>query len=412
MVQVGKVAARWGVKAIQVTGWNNGGQDQANPLHETDPRLGTFSEFKAAIQQVQALGVKVVLFTKFLWADQATEWYRNGTLRDLAIKDPYGDPYTGPAYKYSTVTQWSDINTKRFVPMDFLSAEYRDVIHGEFAKELALEPDGILQDECQHHVAQLCFDTTHGHRYGASVYAQDRAIIHNLAAMARSAGLPRSNQTFLFAGESPYDWEFDAYHFGYLRSADPAHVPLKRYTLPDRPIATAVIGFNDRNMINQCLLYRYIASYEPFNFHGSLDAMPHTIEYGMQMDALRTEQRQWLWDAEYLHQRPVTVLLDENGPQHQGPSVVGDMSNQGPLKYSVFRARGAEAACAVVLANYGGVTVGTLRVRVIVPSGPQCPVLKTAQWRLVDNTTWTSWVSGDTIDVPAQSAAILVPTSA
>lgn len=100
--------------------------------------------------------------------------------------------------------------------MDFLSVEYRDVIRGEFAKELALEPDGILQDECQHHVAQLCFDTT----YGASVYAQDRAIIHNLAAMARSAGVPRSNQTFLFAGESPYDWEFDAYHFGYLRSAD------------------------------------------------------------------------------------------------------------------------------------------------------------------------------------------------
>merc|ERR1712196_1520 len=68
-IEVGKTAARWGVKAIQVTGWNNGGQDQANPLHDTDPRLGTHAQFAAAIKAVQAMGVKVILFTKFLWAD-------------------------------------------------------------------------------------------------------------------------------------------------------------------------------------------------------------------------------------------------------------------------------------------------------------------------------------------------------
>ena len=31
---------------------------------------------------------------------------------------------------------------------------------------------------------------------------------------------------------------------------------------------TAVTGFNDRNMVNQCLMYRYIISYEPYNFKG------------------------------------------------------------------------------------------------------------------------------------------------
>ena len=39
---------------------------------------------------------------------------------------------------------------------------------------------------------------------------------------------------------------------------------------------TAVTGFNDRNMINQCLMYRYIISYEPYNFKGRLDDYPLT----------------------------------------------------------------------------------------------------------------------------------------
>ena len=37
--EVGATAAKWGVKAIQVTGWHVGGQDQAYPDHSTNPRL-------------------------------------------------------------------------------------------------------------------------------------------------------------------------------------------------------------------------------------------------------------------------------------------------------------------------------------------------------------------------------------
>jgi len=42
--EIGKTAAKWGVKAIQVTGWHIGGQDQAYPDHSIDPRLGTFGQ--------------------------------------------------------------------------------------------------------------------------------------------------------------------------------------------------------------------------------------------------------------------------------------------------------------------------------------------------------------------------------
>ena len=81
-------------------------------------------------------GVKVILFTKYLWADQAMDWFRKGytgkkadsrPLKADAIKDPYQDYYQGPGYRYGTATQWADINTKRLIPMCWLEEHYQQV---------------------------------------------------------------------------------------------------------------------------------------------------------------------------------------------------------------------------------------------------------------------------------------------
>ena len=207
--KVGEECARNGVKAIQLVGWNDGGQDQGNPSHDPDPRLGTFEELKTAIHKIQAMGVKIILFSKFTWADRATERFRKDLIRQ-AIKDPYGDYYHYSGYQYQTATQLLDINTKRLIPMCFLSEEYLKICEEEFKKTLDLGAAGILFDECQHHgPALLCFDVTHGHRLGAPVYANDRLLIQRFSQMAKER-----NSEFLFAGEGCYDWEFEAYHLG------------------------------------------------------------------------------------------------------------------------------------------------------------------------------------------------------
>ena len=150
--------AKYGVKAIQLVGWNDGGQDQGNPSHDPDPRLGTFEELKQAIADCQNLGVKIILFAKFTWADRATERFRR-ELIDCAIKDPYGDYYHYMGYEYQTPAQLLDINTKRLIPMCFGSERYMKVCRQEFEKLRDLNADGMLYDECQHHSpALLCFD--------------------------------------------------------------------------------------------------------------------------------------------------------------------------------------------------------------------------------------------------------------
>jgi hypothetical protein len=374
--QVGRECARHGVKAIQLVGWNDGGQDQGNPSHDPDPRLGTCAELKKAIAQIQAMGVKVILFSKFTWADRATGRFRDELIR-LAIKDPYGDYYHYGGYQYQTVTQLLDINTKRLIPMCFLSEDYLRVCDDEFRKTVELGADGILFDECLHHSpALLCFDPSHGHRYGALVYANDRKLIDNFAKIVQDI-----RPDFLFAGEACYDGEFEAYHLSYHRSEDKHHVPLMRYLRPDALLMTAVTGFDDRNMINQCLLYRYIISYEPYNFKGRLDDYPLTLDYGKKMDALRAELRDYFWDGEYRHEWGVHVTV--NGRPHH--------------PYAVFLNR-RTGKPGLVIANYADVPVTAW---LALDGGGHLN-----RYRLVDDPQWRSVQAG--VIIPARSAAVAV----
>ena len=377
LIKVGEECARHGVKAIQLTGWTIGGQDQGNPSHDPDPRLGTFEELRDAIAKVQAMGVKVILFAKFTWADRATKRFRTELVKH-AIKDPYGDYQMHPGYEYQTMTQLLGINTKRLIPMCFLSENYLQVCEEEFQKTLDLGVDGILFDECLHHgPALLCFDESHGHRYGAPVYANDRLLIQRFAEMAY-----RQNPDFLFAAEAAYDWEFEAYHASYHRSESKRHIPLSRYMLPDVPLITAVTGFDDRNMVNQCLLYRYAISYEPYNFKGHLDDYPLTMAYGEQMDALRTELRGYFWDGEFRHEVGATVTM-EGKPHHP---------------YAVFINR-ENGKPGVAVANYD--EEKTITVRLSADDGSPL-----TRYRLVDDPVWKSTKDG--VVLPPCSAAVVI----
>ncbi len=66
LVKYARQCAKWGVKAIQLTGWAYGGQDHGNPSHSTDDRLGSWEDLKQAIEDCRKLGVEIILFSKFV----------------------------------------------------------------------------------------------------------------------------------------------------------------------------------------------------------------------------------------------------------------------------------------------------------------------------------------------------------
>ncbi|MBE5767786.1 MAG: hypothetical protein E7335_11650 [Clostridiales bacterium] len=372
--EVAKQCAKHGIRAIQLVGWNDGGQDQGNPSHTPDPRLGTFDELKQAIAQCHAMGVKIILFSKFTWADRATERFRED-LNKYAVRDPYGDYYVHPGYRYYTTAQLNGINPKNLIPMCFGSEEYLDICAQEFQKVLDLGAAGMLYDECQHHgPACLCFDTSHGHRYGWSAFAND---VYFARRLKEKCSVP---EDFLFAGEAPYGHTLQEYNFIYHRPEHPEHLPMTRYLHPNHPMMSAIIAFDARDMINQCLLYRYIPEYEPYCFTGMPEDYPLTLEYGKLMTSVRKEYRAHLWDGEFMDTLGAAVKYADGTPHKL---------------YSRFVAK--DGTSAVVIANYSNDE--SITVTAELDNGTL------TRYRLVDDAAFKSTENG--IVIPARSAAIV-----
>jgi hypothetical protein len=329
LIKYGEDCAKHGVTAIQLTGWTIGGQDRGNPSHDIEPRLGTREDLRDAISAIQDMGVRVILFNKYTWADMAHEQFRREYVSHAA-KDPYGDYYTVAGFGYQTPTSLAEIDTRRIVPMCMSSPRYRTTASSEFRKSLALGADGLLYDECHHHGEnyRYCFAHDHDHRVPSNMFSGDALLAEGFHQTAS-----KQNPDFLFAGEDLYDLQFRHYSISYLRVGR-GHVPLHRYIDPDAGMMMAVCGYDDRNSINIALLYRYIISYEPRNFKGRLDEFPKTLAYGKRVDALRKRHSAYLWEVEFL-----------------GPNGATVTSGKQPLKnYSVFLNH-SSGKRAVVVAN-------------------------------------------------------------
>ncbi len=289
-----------GIGAIQLTGWAWGGQDRGNPSHDTDPALGTREELAEAIRACEALGVHVILFCKWTWIEQGHPRY--GELVRHTAKNQLGSPYPAHDYRYYTWTQLAGIGTRPLIPTCTASPAWREEAAAELRKVVSLGSSGLLFDEAQHHgQALFCFDPSHEHPQPAYLYAYDCALARKLKEAA--------GQDFLFAGELCYDVEMTEYHMLYTRFAR-GHVPVARTIDPWMPIMMAAPGFDDRNKINKCLEYRYIISYEPFNFKGRPRDAPLTLAYGRLVDDLRRRYRGFLWDGDFLGARGAAVTVD------------------------------------------------------------------------------------------------------
>jgi hypothetical protein len=314
---------KYGVDAIQLTGWAYGGQDRGMPCFDPDPRLGTLEELKEQISYAKKKGVKILPFTKFPWVDL--------TMKDSKKWLPYialnqeQDTCIHPGYNYYTYTNLEGVNTRRYGVFCNMDAELRQNLCKEFQKVLDLGAAGMVFDENQHHAGvMLCFSPNHGHEVPGFNYRGALLLVRDFYELSR-----KQNPDFLFTGEGCYDIQ-SQYYATYTRQ-DYSQSPVLRYLDPDIPIACAVIDHRDFNHVNMCAALRYSISYEPRNFKGRLSEIPEVMEYGMKVDALREKYEDYLWNG---------IFSDTIGATVEGSSI----------KYSVFTRR-ADGKKAVVVYN-------------------------------------------------------------
>lgn len=370
-LEYGEEYAKYGVKAVQLIGWNIGGQDRDDPSQDTDPHLGTWQEFHDVIAKVQSLGVNVILFAKLNWADLTSQWYKT-ELYKYEAKDPYGIRYEQGGYNYVTPTQLTGINTRRRAVMDFADPRYRGIAEKEFQKILALGSTGWLWDEICHHAGALYnFAPGHGYNPPGYIYAGDLP----LSAALREAA-DKLSPDFLFAGEGPQDWLMQYFP---VSEAGVSATPICQYLDTRNSLMIAgVNGFDDREQLNNILLNRCVIQYEPFLYKGHLHDFPLTMAYGKKIDDLRRRYKAYLWDG---------AFRDNLG---------AEVSSDGQHRYSVFLAENGRRA--VVVVNLS--TDTPIIAKVILPNpgtlieaAPEQPDGKS---------------SNGTLQIPARSAAVLL----
>ena len=372
IVQYGYECADNGVGAIQLVGWNIGGQDGGDPSLDTDPGLGTWQELHDSIQKIQARGVKMILFGKPVNADMSTQYYKK-ELYKYAATDPYGNNYESGSYSYTTPTQLAGINNRRRAIMDVCSPAYREISVKEFEKTVALGASGWLFDEVlQHNGVLYNFSPDHGYNPPGYLFSGDIPLVKQFRAAA-----DKTNPEFLFSGEGPGDWLMPYYVLGYYRIGLGTRHAL-RYIDPQAPLMAAVRGFDAREEINLTLLYRYIISYEPYNFKGHVTAFPLTLEYGKKVDALRRKYKAYVWDADF---------RDTLG---------ANVTTNGASRYTVFHTAAGKRAVVIVNFEYNRAITATLQLPnagTLVAATPEDPEAKP--------------VSGD-LQIPARSAVVVM----
>ncbi|MGW8482962.1 hypothetical protein ACWGJP_07465 [Microbacterium sp. NPDC055903] len=292
LVGIIEECAAAGIGAIQIVGWNEGGQDGLVPIHRVSRKLGGESGLRRALQRAQELDVKTVLYVKYVWVEKPGPVWDE--FEPFVARDTNGQPYAQPGPVYHSSRKRYGISTPWYVPLCFGVPEVREGFAEEIAGLAALGADGVLADESLYHGRSLlCFAEGHGHAPGESSFRWDGVFLDDVRRR-----LGDRADSFVLAGEGAYDAQFEHYDLSYFRSASPGHVPVGRMLRPGAAIVTALTGFDDRSMVNQALMYGYGLSFEPYNFKGRPGDMPDTVRYGVQMDALRAELADWLWRGE------------------------------------------------------------------------------------------------------------------
>ncbi|WP_067195278.1 hypothetical protein [Microbacterium sp. XT11] len=336
LIDIIEECADAGIGAIQIVGWNDGGQDGLVPVHRVSEKLGGAPALRRALERAAELDVKTVLYVKYVWVEKpGPHW---DEFSGAVALDANGQPYAQPGPVYHSARKRYGISTPWYVPVCFGVRWIRERFAAEIAGMADLGADGVLADESLYHGRSLlCFAADHGHAIGESTFRWDGEFIDDVRRR-----LGDRAEGFVIAAEGAFDAQFEHYDVSYFRSASPSHRPVGRMLRPGAPIVTALTGFDDRSMVNQALLFGYGLSFEPFNFKGRPRDMPDTVSYGVRMDALRAKFADRLWRGE---------LVDVRSGAADGL----------PDGIHVTRWRATDGAACVVVANQGD---GDAEVRV------------------------------------------------
>jgi hypothetical protein len=139
-------AKRFGVNAVQISGWQHGGHDNGYPDYTPDPHFGTWQELADGIKACHAMGMKVYFFVNYQPVMLDTQWYK----KELVNYREWGDANGAITWNagWPMGTLWGRMgNPKRMTWANPAFPAFRRIIVDQFAKLAEIGADGVHVDK-------------------------------------------------------------------------------------------------------------------------------------------------------------------------------------------------------------------------------------------------------------------------
>ncbi len=144
--QLAKDGLKYGVRSLQLAGWQRGGHDNGYPYYEPDPRLGTWDDVADALRQCHRIGVKVYFFANFQPVMLDLAWYRE-ELKDYVSLNSFGETSWIAGWGMGTLASRMGDTVPLMAFADVAFPRMSDILTGYFVKLAEAGADGLHIDK-------------------------------------------------------------------------------------------------------------------------------------------------------------------------------------------------------------------------------------------------------------------------
>lgn len=139
-------AKRYGLRAVQISGWQRGGHDNGYPYYEPDPRLGTWEDLRRGIAACHRMGLKVYFFVNLQPAMLDLEWYRR-ELHLYESQNERGEPLWVAGWGMGTLASRMGWTTPLMAFLNPIYPRYSEALMRYFRKLASIGADGVHVDK-------------------------------------------------------------------------------------------------------------------------------------------------------------------------------------------------------------------------------------------------------------------------
>lgn len=144
--RLAKDGLKYGVRSLQLAGWQRGGHDNGYPYYEPDPRLGTWDDVADAIRECHHMGVKVYFFVNFQPVMLDLAWCRE-ELKDYVTLNPFGETSWIAGWGMGTLASRMGDTVPLMAFTNVAFPRMSDILTGYFLQLVQAGADGLHVDK-------------------------------------------------------------------------------------------------------------------------------------------------------------------------------------------------------------------------------------------------------------------------